>query len=188
MVTRRRGTPNASARKATRASLAAPSTGAAARRTTIAPPRSPSTRVRGARGITRIVMVARTGAERIASPYQPGGSESARRGVRGATPLGSTRRLAFVGTGFRRTLRRDHVGLTRTMEQDVVVAARLVLFADELERAVQRLNGRLERALGVAPPQLQLVDVAIQLLEPPLRLLQQQVGAALRLADDELGL
>ena len=72
------------------------------------------------------------------------------------------------------------------MEQDLVVGA--VLLADELERAVQRLDRALERALDVAAAQAHLVDVALDLFEPALCLLQQQVGAPLGLADDQLGL
>ena len=72
------------------------------------------------------------------------------------------------------------------MEQDLVVGP--VLFADELERAVERLDRAFERAFDVPAPQPQLVDVALDFLEPPLRLLQQQVGASLRLADDQLRL
>ena len=62
-----------------------------------------------------------------------------------------------------------------------------VLFADELERPVERLDRALERALDVASAQAHLVDVALDFFEPTLCLLQQQVGAALGLADDELG-
>ena len=47
---------------------------------------------------------------------------------------------------------------------------------------------RLDRALGVAAPQLQLVAVVVELVEPDLRLLEEHVGAPLRLADDQLGL
>ena len=63
----------------------------------------------------------------------------------------------------------------------------LILLADELERAVERLDRGLERSFDVAPPQPQLVDVALDLLEPDLRLLDEQVGASLRFADDQLG-
>ena len=51
------------------------------------------------------------------------------------------------------------------MQQDVVVGARLILIAHELERAVERLDRRFDRAFGVAPAQPHLVAVVIQLLE-----------------------
>ena len=89
----------------------------------------------------------------------------------------------FAGP-LRRCGRRRAVCLPRTVEQDLVVGA--VLLADELERAVERLNRTLERSLDVASAQAQLVDVAFDLLEPTLRLLQQEIRTSLRLADDEL--
>src|SRR3954468_19274863 len=144
-VRSRWGTSSTSERKARSASLAAPSTGGAARRMRTASPRVPSTRVRGDRGMTRMVRMA------------------------------SARGLAFFNDLLRRRLQR--LGLARTMEQELVVAgARLVLVANELERAIQRLDGGLDRALGVAAPQLHLVDVVIQFLETGLRLLQNRVG------------
>ena len=79
---------------------------------------------------------------------------------------------------------RSAVGLARAVEQDLVVGA--ILLADELERAIERLNRAFERSLDVAPAQPQLVDVALDLLEPALRLLEEEVGAALRFPDDEL--
>ena len=129
----------------------------------------PSTRVRGARGMTRI-------------SRRTAGLQTADCDLR----LGRPRRsLDARGFGAARRL----VGLARTVEQELSSSrARLVLVAHELERAIERLDRRFERALGVAAPQLQLVDVVIELLEPDLRLLQQQVGAPLRLADDQLGL
>ena len=79
---------------------------------------------------------------------------------------------------------RRAVRLSRTVEQDLVVGS--ILLADELERAIERLDRTLERSLDVAPAQPQLVDVALDFLEPALRLLQQQIRPPLRLADDEL--
>jgi hypothetical protein len=63
------------------------------------------------------------------------------------------------------------------MEQDLVSAfvVRAILIPDELERVVERLNGRFERSLDAAPPQAQLVDVALDFAQPALRTLQQQV-------------
>ena len=81
---------------------------------------------------------------------------------------------------------RGPVGLARTVEQHLVVGP--ILLADELERTIERLNRAFERSFDVAPAKAQLVDVPLDFLEPALRLLQQQVGASLRFADDELGL
>src|SRR5688500_18530451 len=78
---------------------------------------------------------------------------------------------------------------TRPVEQDLLFghAADLALLADEFERAIQRLDGALERAFGVAPAQLQLGDVALEGHQPSLRPLDEQSRALLRLVDDQLG-
>src|SRR5262245_24188882 len=154
MVMWRRGSCRMSDRKAMRASLAALSTGGAARRTRTAVPRMPSTSVRGDRGITRISSV-------------------------------SARGFVLFDTGLGRTGGGCLLGLPRAVEQDLVLGSALVLVADELERPVERLDGRLDRSLGVTAPQPQLVDLVIHLFEPGLGLLQKEVGPALRLADDE---
>ncbi len=72
------------------------------------------------------------------------------------------------------------------MEQNFVVGT--ILLADELERSVQRLDRSLERAFNVAPPQPQLVDVALDFLEASLGFLEEQVGTPLRFTDDQFGL
>ena len=72
------------------------------------------------------------------------------------------------------------------MEQDLVVGA--VLFANELERAIERLNRAFKRSLDVTAAEAQLVDVPLDFFESALRLLKEQIGAALRLANDQLGL
>jgi hypothetical protein len=102
----------------------------------------------------------------------------------------SDRLTPFVGDArrFNRPLRLNRVRASRvrvprTMEQQLVVGP--ILFADELERAIERLDGRLERSFDVAAAQPHLVDVALDFLEPALRLLKQQVRASLRLAHDQ---
>src|SRR4029077_20271455 len=107
----RRGRSRASERKAINASLATPSTGGAASRIKTAPPRMPSTRLRGDRGMTRT---------------------SSR--LTGGLQLVEVRGPAFAG------LRRSLIRLARPVEQNLLVGARLVLVADELERAIQRLD------------------------------------------------
>jgi len=72
------------------------------------------------------------------------------------------------------------------MEQDAIVRA--VLLADELERVIERLDRRLQRALHTAAAQPHLVDVPLDFLEADLALLQEQVGAALGFLDDQPGL
>jgi hypothetical protein len=59
-----------------------------------------------------------------------------------------------------------------------------LLLAHVLERVLQRLDRRLDRRLDVAALQPEAVDLPLDVLEPGLRLLEQQVGALLRLADD----
>src|SRR5262245_1601966 len=157
IVMLRRGSCRVSARNAMSASLAALSTGGAARRMRTAVPRMPSTIVRGDRGITRTSSV------------------SARGFVLFDTGLAGAR-----GSGL--------VDLPRAVEQDLVLGPALVLVADELQRPVERLDGRLDRAFGVAAPQPELVDLAVHLFEAGLRLLQEEVGAPLRFADDQPGL
>ena len=76
----------------------------------------------------------------------------------------------------------------RAVEQDLFLALARFLLADELERVPQRLDRRLERRLDVLAFQLEAVDLALDVFEPRLRLLEQQVGAALGVADDPLRL
>src|SRR5687767_10027197 len=70
------------------------------------------------------------------------------------------------------------------MEEDLVLALAGFLLADVLERVTQGLNGRLERNLDVTTLELQAVDLALNILEPRLRLLEEQIGSALSVADD----
>src|SRR6186997_1198139 len=107
MVIWRRGTPSASERNATRASLAAPSTGGAARRMRTAAPRIPSTAVRGDRGMTRTSSVASAG------------------------------RFSLVATRVRRPGRAllRLIILAWAVEQHFLFVASVVLVADELQRA-----------------------------------------------------
>ena len=73
------------------------------------------------------------------------------------------------------------------MEQDPLVALVRFLFADELERVAQGLNRRLDRRLDVLALELQAVDAALNVFEPRLGLLEQQIGAPFGLAHDALG-
>src|SRR5688572_14827638 len=98
-----------------------------------------------------------------------------------ASLVGGARRFRVP----RRLRRAAAVALPGTMEQHLVV--RTILLANELERPIERLDRSFERPFDVATAQTQLVDVALHFLEPALRLLQQQIGAALRFADDQLG-
>jgi hypothetical protein len=117
IVRLRRGQPSASASSAIRASFAAPSTGAAASRTSTASPRLPLIAVRPARGITRTL----------------------------------TSGLALDVFDMVAGPRQRRVRLPRTMQQHLVV--RTVLIADELERVVERLDGRLERSFDAPAAQ-----------------------------------
>ena len=53
---------------------------------------------------------------------------------------------------------------------------RFVLLADEFERPIQRLDRRFERPFDITAPQPQFVDVPLDFLESPARLLQQQIA------------
>src|SRR3954451_5608117 len=132
MTMSRRGMASVSERKPIRASLAAPSTGGAARRTRIAAPRMPSTRLRGDRGMTRM-----------------------------SSSAASARGFAFFATRVGLPLAARLIGLPRPVQQDLVVAANLILIPDELEGAVERLDARFEHPFGIASAQLQLVDVVV---------------------------
>ena len=70
------------------------------------------------------------------------------------------------------------------MEQDLVVALARFLLAHEVERVAQRRDVGFDRGLDVLALQLEAVDLALDVLEARLRLLEQQIGAAFRLADD----
>ena len=70
------------------------------------------------------------------------------------------------------------------MEQDLLVALALLLLPDVLERVPQRLDRRLDRRLDVPAFQLHAVDFALHVFEARLRLVEEQVRAALRFADD----
>ena len=68
----------------------------------------------------------------------------------------------------------------RAAMQDLVVALARFLLADEFERVAQRLDGRLDRGFDVLALQLEAVDLALDVFEPRLRLLEQQLRARLR--------
>src|SRR4051812_2949560 len=56
----------------------------------------------------------------------------------------------------------------RPVQEDLFVAVAQVLLAHELERVVQRLNGRFDGDLDVLAFELQAVDLALDVLEPRL--------------------
>ena len=67
------------------------------------------------------------------------------------------------------------------MEQNPLVSLVRFLFADELQRVAQALDGRLDGGLDVLALQLQAVDAALNVFEPGLGFFEQQIRAALRL-------
>ena len=152
----RLGTCRAAAKKATRASLAAPSTGGAATRTSSAPSRVPAHAVLPARGMTRTSISTPAPVSRI------------------------RKRLGRAALSAHRSCRSSSTAEPRAVEQDLVLALARFLLADELERVPQRRNRRLERRLDVLALQLEAVDLALDVFEPRLGLLEQQVGARLR--------
>src|SRR5512134_2432540 len=113
------------------ASLAAPSTGAAARRTSSAPPRRPAIPLRPARGITRTANVTPSGDSPSARGASPDGT--APRSAE-AIRVGARRRLSGLGGSVMR--------LARPMEQHLLLG--LVPVADELQRLVERVDRGLE--------------------------------------------
>src|SRR5206468_3491441 len=103
---------------------------------------------------------------------------------------GMTRTFSSTNDFARRVgvARLARVRVARAVEQDAVVAFARFLLAYELERVPQRGNARLDRRLDVLALQAEAVDLALNVLEPGLRLLEQHVGPPLGLADDALGL
>src|SRR5262245_26467151 len=80
-------------------------------------------------------------------------------------------------------------GLRRSRRQgveDAIVAVARVLLAHELERVAERLDRRFDRRLDVAALQLEAVDLALDVGEPRLGLVEGQLGSALRLAQNAL--
>src|SRR5204862_6520238 len=71
--------------------------------------------------------------------------------------------------------------------QHFVLVLALILFADVVERVAQRLNRRLDRRLDVAALQLHAVDLALDVFEARLRLVEHELRAAFSLADDAIG-
>jgi len=76
----------------------------------------------------------------------------------------------------------------RPVEQHALALRARVLIADELERAVEGLDERLDVVLDLAALVPQRVDLALHVVEPALRLLQDQVALAFGVADDQAGL
>src|SRR5690606_1193644 len=174
--TDRFGTSNAPAISSTSAPFAAPSTGAAASRTSSWSSRTPAMPERPARGVTRAVNV-----------LPPCAGEN--RGTAGAS--GPRRRLRLRDLQlFERPHRGRLLRLGRAgaMQEHPLVALLLVLLANEVERVPEGRDARLERVLAVPPLQPQPVDLPLHLFEPQLRLVQQQIRAPLRLPDDPLRL
>ena len=66
----------------------------------------------------------------------------------------------------------------RPVEKNPVFAFVRVLYPDVLERMTQRLNRCLEGRLDVAPSQSQPVDVSLEVVEPRLLFLKNQIGTA----------
>src|ERR1700730_5845180 len=77
-------------------------------------------------------------------------------------------------------------GMTRAVEQDLVVVLSPPPPADVLQRVAQGLDRRFEGRLDVPSLELQTVDLPLHVFEPGLRLLEQHLGSTLRLADDAL--
>src|SRR6185312_2237526 len=71
--------------------------------------------------------------------------------------------------------------------EDLVVVVALFLLADVVERVAERLDGRLDRGLDVAPFQLHAVDLALDVLEARLRAIEQQLRTAFGVAHDAVG-
>src|SRR5207248_868341 len=91
-------------------------------------------------------------------------------------------RRGGVGAG----LELDLLDEARPVHQDPLLALARFLLADELERVAQRLDARLDRRLDVLALELEAVDLALDVLEPRLRFLEQQLRSALGLAHDAL--
>src|SRR5688500_16136463 len=125
MVTARRGTLRAWDRNAISASLAALSTGGAARRIRTASSRMPSIVVRFARGMMRTSTTTPASVWRITRPL------SARGGFRQQV-VESVLEPAMIRA----------VGHARPMQQDLLFFLAGLLFADVFERVAERLNGR----------------------------------------------
>src|SRR5437867_11833686 len=70
------------------------------------------------------------------------------------------------------------------MEDDLLVAG--VLLTDVLERVAQCLDRRLDRRLHVTPLELQTVDLTLDVLEPRLGLLEQQLRAPFGVTNEAL--
>src|SRR5580765_3619949 len=111
----------------------------------------------------------------------------ARRTISG--PCASSLRLSG-GFCFRKILQARVWRLVeaRAMEKDLLVAFPCFLLLDVLERVAQRLNRRLDGRFDVAPFELETVDFALDILETRLGFFEQQVGAAVRFADDAVRL
>ena len=68
------------------------------------------------------------------------------------------------------------------MEQDLLVAIPDFLLADVVERIAQRLDGGFNRRFDVAPLELEAVDLALDILETALCLVEEQLRSPARFA------
>src|SRR5262245_2222429 len=129
----RRGSRSVSARNEMRASLAASSTGGAATRIRIAPPRTPPISVFFARGTTGTSISQPVGVPLITT-------------LKELLSVAGLQLAANLGPGERRFLgHRRRLFPPRTMEQEALLAVADFLFADVLERVLQRVDDRLDR-------------------------------------------
>ena len=149
--------------------LAAPSTGAAASLTSRASSRVPATPLRGARNHADCQLAGHRDQANLRAPVNS--VQPCRRCPGGAAAGGRRGRPAAGGA-----------------EQHLVVAGTGVLLADEGQRGLQRPDQRFDVVLDFAALQAQPFDFALDVLEPRLRLLQDQVGAGLGFAVIRLGL
>src|SRR5439155_17287728 len=79
------------------------------------------------------------------------------------------------------------IRVARTMEDDLVVLIATFGLLNEFERALERVDGAFDGRLGVPPLHLQSVDLPLDVLEPLLRLLDEQLRATLRVVDEPTG-
>src|SRR3954463_12055681 len=169
IVMARFGTRRAVDRNSMSLAFAAPSTGAAATRTTTESSRRPLHSDFPARGMTRTSNSTPAAVSRITVTKQPAPPRS------GQALAPRRVRLGALDRG---------VDQARAVEQDAVVALALFLLAHELQRVLQRRNRRLDRRLDILALQFQAVDFTLDVFEAGLGLFEQQVGAAFGLADD----
>ena len=72
--------------------------------------------------------------------------------------------------------------------EDAVVALARILLVHEVERVAERLDCRLDGGFDVPAFQFEAVDFALHAVEPRLRVVEQELGAAFGLTEDALRL